>query len=359
MTSDGNHDIAPGYIQSSENDLDDENDEEFVDSNDDGESDEDDGNDNNRRRIIQNESEDYHDKKRLEDSIILQGSLYVNEEGRYIYSGTWTIERDVIEGKPQKRDAKDEKREDDKSNIKEKKKRKFKLKSKKQLHDESEGGSSQPAKTTLNLLTGGGNDDGGETREKPQSILFDGFFVTDETDAIQPHRKVKERDVEITFSRISNPPTRCTTNSSKDNGPMSKRRYQVDGRGGNEFGAFSIEGTYTPSQQHDEENNGKVGGRSIAHSLTCRKWYTPIIKPKKCHRGGDEYESDDDYEISGDEPDFEEVIGLQSEAGLSIEELRKKYYGGRESISEEVGNKGTANKRIKMMEDDDDDGCGF
>jgi len=361
MTSDGNHDIATGYMQLSDADIDDDDDEEFCDSNDEDESDDDDGYDNIKRGIIQNESEDDHDENTHKDDIILQGSLYVNEEGRYIYSGTWTMQRDLTEGKPQKRDAEDDKGEDDKNNNKEKKKRKFKLKSKKQLNDESEDGSKQAKKTSLLTLIGR-NDDGGESSDKPQSILFDGFFVTDETDTIQPHRKVKERDVEITFSRISNPPARggsSSTSTSRDDSLSSKRRYRVDGRGGNEFGAFSIEGTYTPCQQHDEEKKGEVGGMSISQSLTCRKWYTPIIKPKKRRLGGDEYGSDDDYEISGDEADFEEVIGLQSEAGMSIDELRKKYYGGGESLSGEDGINGTANKRSKVMEDDDDDGCGF
>jgi len=342
-------------------DDDDDDDEEFFDSNDEDESDDDDGNDKNKRGITQNDSEDDHIEKKHKDAIILQGSLYVNEEGRCIYSGTWTMQRDLKEGKQQTRGAEDDKGEDGKNNNKEKKKTKFKLKSKKQLNDESEDGSNQAKKTSLLTLIGR-NGDCGESSDKPQSILFDGFFVTDETDSIQPHRKVKERDVEITFSRILNPPARGSSNSTnRGDGLSSKRRYRVDGRGGNEFGAFSIEGTYTPCQQHDEEKKGEVGGMSMPQSLSCRKWYTPIIKPKKRRREEDEYGSDDDddYEISGDEADFEEVIGLQSEAGMSIEELRKKYYGGGETLNVEDGISSTANKRNKVMEDDDDDGCGF
>ena len=90
--------------------------------------------------------------------------------------------------------------------------------------------------------------------------------------------------------------------------------------------------------------------------MTCRKWYIPVVKPKKRRWDDDEGNgSEDDDEISGDETtNFDKIIGLQDEAGMSIEELRKKYYG-----EEENGNDPTVYKKSKLLDEDNDDGCGF
>jgi len=316
-------------------------DEEFIGESGDDEDDEADVDDGDR-----------NGKSKDKNGIILQGLIHMNDEGRYVYSGTWDMQQDTSVEKPGKSGLDGDKDKDDNStssnnndNSKnKKKKKKFKLKSKEQLKDES-------TKTTINLLTiENGDSATNETIDKPQSILFDGFFVTDETDKIQPHRKVKERDVEMTFSRISDPPTRGSSN--RDSDKLSTRRYRVEGKGANEFGSFSIEGSYTLHQENGSDKKEGV-------SLTCRKWYTPVVKPKKRRWGDAEgngsEEEDDDDEISGDEAtDFEEVIGLQDEAGMSIEELRKRYYGGGDD-----DNDSTVCKKSKLMDDDNDDGCGF
>jgi len=406
MRSDNNENRpCTKYMESSngDGDIDEDDDDEFID-----ESDDDD--DDNVNEDEDNEDNDYIDnddderrtgglKSSDEDvktkAVVLQGSLHLNEEERYVYSGTWTMQgteppskeeipKEAEEGVTNNGCDNNNNNNNNNNNKDKKKKRKFKLKSKLQLKDESNTGGSSSDATATNLLTTvlPHDDNNNNTiHEKPQSILFDGFFVTDETDTIQPHRRVKERDVEITFSRISNTPTRgstntnTNTNNSGNDMPASKRRYRVEGRGANEFGAFRIDGTYTPQQQHRPQDHGAgKGGRglalSVSQSLTCRKWYTPIIKPAKRRwdtaDGGnsEDYgyrdESDNHCEMSGDEaPDFEEVIGLQNEASMSIEDLRKMYYGGRQTTDNEDEHNQTDTKRCKFTEDDDDDGCGF
>ena len=62
-----------------------------------------------------------------------------------------------------------------------------------------------------------------------RTMLFDGFFFTPEEEG---HKKIKERDVEVTFSIKQD----------------KEEEFDVKGKGSNEFGAFSIDGNYTYSK---------------------------------------------------------------------------------------------------------------
>ena len=87
----------------------------------------------------------------------------------------------------------------------------------------------------------------------------------------------------------------------------------------------------------------------------------------------------DDHHLEG-KADYGEVNELYEDMGLSIEELRRKYYGGGGGAGEEEGkgeeeedgkmraadasaSSGTgtyaASKRMRRMDDSDDDECGF
>ena len=74
-----------------------------------------------------------------------------------------------------------------------------------------------------------------------------------------------------------------------------------------------------------------------------------------------DYDSEDNYEISGDDDeaaDITELIGLADDAELSVEELRKKYYGGDDDAhaAKKGENKQASVKRSKIVDEDDDDG---
>jgi len=366
------------------------------------------------------------------NDVVLHGSLYINEEGRLVYSGTWTMRRDLDKLQKDENNSKQEQelQESPSRSLKsssspspegkqatvldKQRKRKFKLKSKKQNNRNDRGGSECTAVVNLNnpLLMVSSDGDHGCNDEKEamkksekdlsqcsRTILFDGFFATDETDTIQPYRKVKERDVEVTFSLFNSSKSNNAQVAENNIGDVDvknyplKQRFQVKGRGSNEFGAFSVEGVYTPTTTpitpmtngKDQVVNGEgdnddkklvekkeveevVGEKgkisSSQQALICRKWYTPTIASKKRRQEQlhNKNWSEDDYEISGEDEgaDYEELVGLHEEADMSVEELRKRYYGG-ELIEGGKGGEGdneSARKKSKVIEDDCD-GCGF
>ena len=261
--------------------------------------------------------------KKDENYAVLSGNLILNEEGRLVYSGTWCMKKGLEENQ--------------RIDEVERKKTKFKLKSKQNL--KATGKVFDLANPLL-------------AEKKARTVLFDGFFTTDKTDAVQPHRKVKERDVELIFSQ-GVPMKKGEKDESK-----KEACFVVKGKGSNDFGAFSLEGIYCPKPE------GKVGG---SHPLTCSKRYGFASGSKR----GRDYDSEEDYEISGDEAaDMTELVGLADDNEMSVEELRKKYYGGTEEQQDkkeetkpkpnekEKDSKAPA-KRSKIMDEDDDDGCGF
>lgn len=134
--------------------------------------------------------------------------------------------------------------------------------------------------------------------EPASSVTLNGFFHADAADIVEPYRKIKERDVTMNFRKT---------------GPFS---YLVKGKGTNDFGMFRIEGTY----QAKPTNKDKI------HWLQCKKVY------------GSGEEEDDDEDISDEDDniaDEEELNGLEEDAQLSVEELRKKYQQAASNNDEE------------------------
>lgn len=258
-------------------------------------------------------------KHKDENYAVLDGSLSLNDEGRLVFSGLWCMKKDLKPTSALPDDA-----------SKEKKKTKFKLKSKQSF-------TGKKFSLANPLLAD----------NKPRTMIFDGFFTTDKTDTVQPHRKIKEKDVEITFSQgVKMRKASCDLGSEDKNKNSSSTEGDcivVKGKGTNEFGSFVLEGLYET-----------VSDSKQSQPLTCSKRY------KFVGSTNDDYDSEDDYEISGDEAaDLSELVGLADDAELSVEELRKKYYGGggADDSKEEV--KSPAAKKAKIIDDDDDDDCGF
>lgn len=328
-------------------------------------------------------------EEKEENYAILQGNLTINDEGKLIYSGTWSMKQQNNGATDSTNDGKD----NDSSSKKKKKKTKFKLKSKRIVQKKPNGDDGSCFTLTSPLSSEG----------KPRSILFDGFFTTDETDTIEPYRKIKERDIEMTFSAYCEESTSArikpaTTNSDdkdeeKTHTKLMKKKFRVNGKGCNDFGAFTIEGIFDPSikdsssadgesgTDHQEKGKRKdVGTTTVDTSipLICHKKYEVAEsqsnehKKRKRSRG---YDSEEDYDF-GDEGDeganYSELIGLHEEAELSVEELKKKYYGGSSNDDGDKekdagggdnnngGKNSSVHKRAKTDDDDDDDdGCGF
>jgi len=253
--------------------------------------------------------------KKNDNYAVLTGNLILNEEGRLVYSGTWCMKKDLNANQ--------------KIDEKEKKKTKFKLKSKQIL------GTSGKFDLTNPLLA----------EKKTRTILMDGFFTTDKTDLVQPHRKIKERDVELIFSQG------VPMKKGEKDDLKKEACFVVKGKGSNDFGAFSLEGIYCPKAKEQD---------TCSHPLIFSKRYGFTSGSKRVR----DYDSEDDHEISGDDDegaDFTELVGLVDDAELSVDELRKKYYGGdgdKESANKEEDKKALG-KRSKIVDEDDDDGCGF
>ena len=165
---------------------------------------------------------------------------------------------------------------------------------------------------------------------------MNGFFCTDHTDQVQPYRKIKERNITLSFS---------TKNRTSPKG-----QFQVKGNGCNEFGHFTLEGTYIPDIQNQK------------YWLQCNKQYGGISKT---------YDSDDSIDEEDDHgADVGELNDLEHDAEISVEELRKKYYNATNAKKDDDNDddkayKPPATKRQKVAnlppEDDeeDDDDCGF
>lgn len=198
------------------------------------------------------DDEEYERKKSAVNCPVLQGRLKLNEEGRLLYLGTWCMKHDLNASA---------------SAASINKKTTFKLKSIQPMSKFT------LAKPTLNT-----------------KVVMNGFFHTDHTDQIQPHRKIKEKGVTLEFTPDGN----------------NKNKYQVKGNGTNEFGAFALQGTYTPNE------------KAKTYWLQCEKFYGGIP----------EEESDDEIDSEDEQKDPQELDDLQDDAELTVEELQRKYYGG-------------------------------
>lgn len=287
----------------------------------------------------EDDDDDDEEEEEIKDDnyAILQGSLSYNDEGKLIYSGTWSMKNQVV-------DTADDDKTSTSKDKRKKKKTKFKLKSKRVLKEDSSTTSSNEFNLSNPLLADG----------KPRSILFDGFFTTDETDAIEPYRKIKERDVELTFSLY-----RGDVSNGKDG---ATKKFLVKGKGCNDFGTFAIYGVFDSSMKSNENEESES---TESYPFICSKKYggaEPDAKEVKKRRRGYDSEEEYDFGDDGDEgADYNELIGLHEEADMSVEELRKRYYGN--GGDTDRNEKESSSKRIKKAplgrDDEDDDGCGF
>mmetsp|Transcript_42599 Transcript_42599/g.129318 ORF Transcript_42599/g.129318 Transcript_42599/m.129318 type:complete len:361 (-) Transcript_42599:101-1183(-) len=294
---------------------------------------------------------------------ILDGTLHLNDDGdRVVYSGTWCMKKDFDKAKD---DGGGSSKDAEGSDKKKKKKTKFKLKSKQAVvAPESDGGGKAVPIFDLDNPTVTTASSVGEASEKEappkRTMLFDGFFFAAEEEG---HRKIKERDLELTF--VVEADSKAEDGSS-DAGDGQK--YRVRGRGTNEFGVFDIEGIYNAAAKKSGDSDGSKG-RSNPRPLLCTKRYQPAAassRSKSRWHAGACSDDDDDDEMNGDQgTDFNELIALNEEAHMSVEELRRRYYGGDADDKKEngvsEGSKGEPPaKKARIAEaESDDDGCGF
>ena len=261
-----------------------------------------------------------------ENYAVLDGKVLLNEEGRVSYVGTWQMkkDRDAAAAAAEFASGDDEEAGGKKSK---KKKQKFKLKSRQTM---STNGSSDGGPIFLLDNPTVSKKEDPQTIPSKRTMMFDGFFFTPEEEG---HRKIKEKDVEVTFSVVEGDPS----------------SFKVEGKGINDFGAFTIEGTY------------KSSGSEGSNPLVSNKEYVPV--------GGDDGDfddeaSDDDEMSDAEEAEYGELVALNEEANMSVEELRKRYYGGGggggdDDDDEEDAKKPAAKKSKVVADDSDDEACGF
>lgn len=280
---------------------------------DDEEEDEADFDPNNDDSYVSSSSDDAYDDEEDENGevsatiVTLSGSLTFGEEKHVIYSGTWHLLgcEDSMNST---------------ANT-------FQLKSNHKF-------------TTFDLS----NPTSGM---KSRTLLFHGVYATSKSEEGDEHRsKTKEKDVEITFTDVSQEAVSSPKPTPKDHGTSksintstSTKLFHVTGKGSNEYGPFRITGEYkvsiegsnteTPSKATQEREE------MICHNaLVCDKTY--IVKPKhrtKRSRHSEYLSDDDDSDSDGDGggADFEELAALHEEACMSVEELRRRYVDSNES----------------------------
>ena len=373
------------------------------------------------------DSSDDDDDDQEPDPVVLNGSIYLNDEGRIIYSGTWALQSQL--------------NEEDKdilgTKVSHRKHPKFKLKSQRRYHNNSSTTTLQqqpPAmsnnnelfdleRPTLSKLPRPTAEAGDGTAGEPQlptrrTICFDGFFIQPPVDGSTPEdddtpqagsnekdgtatnndgkrtsldqqhhsspqgKKIKERDIEIFITTTKN---NNDNNANSDNvlESVDGLLYHVSGRGYNEYGPFVLDGTYTlPNKPDNGSGSGGTSGSAAKARVKCNKTYgvgggdakttttrssgnavAARGKRSRRHTNDDDDSFDDDFD---EKADYGEVNELCEDAGLSIEELRRKYYGGgggggddgNEKDGDDGGGKISAVKRARLEESDDDE-CGF
>ena len=302
------------------------------------------------------------EEEAIVDPVVLNGTLYINDEGRIIISGTWCLQsqlnaesQDLMCMKPVIKHPK------------------FKLKSQDRVYGTSGPSSLSQSSTeekksrrsvlfdihrpTLSKLSTDSSNTDSSSIPTRRTMCFDGFFLQPspseaDTPAKQQDKKIKERDVEICFTTIDKSDTST---------------YNVVGRGYNEYGQFVLSnGTYTPPSadaisgtrakikvMKTYGSSGDTGGTKETRS--------GAVKRSRRHNDDDSF--DDDFD---EKADYGEVNELCEDAGLSIEELRAKYYGGGGGGDEDDDDDGggkvkAASPQMKRarLEEDDDDECGF
>jgi len=298
------------------------------------------------------------EEEAIVDPVVLNGTLYINDEGRIIISGTWCLQsqlvtesQDLMCTKPVIKHPK------------------FKLKSQDRVYGTSGPSSlSQSSneekksrrsvlfdihRPTLSKLPSTESDDNNSIPTR-RTMCFDGFFLQPpspseaDTPAKQQDKKIKERDVEICFTTIAN-------NTSTN----------VVGRGYNEYGQFVLSnGIYTPPSAGASGSRAKIKFMKTYGSsgdTNTKETRSGAVKRSRRHNDDDSF--DDDFD---EKADYGEVNELCEDAGLSIEELRAKYYGGGgggdgDDDDDGGGKVKAASPQMKRarLEEDDDDECGF
>lgn len=410
-----------------EDDDDDEFEEEgdFVDEEDEDDEDDENGFDDG------DDDEDEEFRAKEDDSIVLRGSLHLNDEGRVVYAGTWCMKREseaeskahLKQKTPAETSSKDTNQtpnvktatvadnDDRESPQKTKKKTKFKLKSKltfrdpntKNTHKDDHHASAPSALPIFDLAdpVGSGSPQKTTTTNGSKTLLFDGFFHAGEDEG---HRKVKERDVEITFTQIEShtskpsPDMSSPTSDELDHATKStassilleKKRpthFAVQGKGRNEFGPFQLKGTYNICDSASLNGNHAVASSSMStddshcaldddggktkygNTLVCGKYYNSAPPAKTLRRNrrrqGNKDDDDDDDDVipeghHDEETDFNELVALNEEAGMSVEELRKRYYGedneeAKKTVSHEHGSLKRSRRTSGAVEDEQED----
>ena len=301
------------------------------------------------------DEESSDEEEAIVDPVVLNGTLYINDEGRIIISGTWCLQsqlvtesQDLMCTKPVIKHPK------------------FKLKSQDRVYGTSgpsslSQSSNEEKKSRRSVLfdihrptlsklpSTDSNDNSIPTR---RTMCFDGFFLQppspseDDTPVKQQDKKIKERDVELCFTTGNDTST-----------------YNVLGRGYNEYGQFVLSnGIYTPpptdaiSGTRAKIKVMKTYGSSEESTKETR---SGAVKHSRRHNNDDSF--DDDFD---EKADYGEVNELCEDAGLSIEELRAKYYGGGgggDDGDDGGGKVKSASPQMKRarLEEDDDDECGF
>ena len=269
------------------------------------------------------DSDSSEEQEQEPDYAILDGSLSLNDEGRLMYSGMWSMKSDP-------------------NNFS-----KFKLRSKDIFHskeqlesdeklndDEKQEGPTKASPLLFDLYhpTQTKIESNGSTR---RTLLFDGFFFvkSNENNGAVDHKskgeKIKERDVEIFIQQNAD-------------------SYEVTGRGHNSYGPFVLEGKYTVPKTNQSpavmELHKTYGSGGSA-------------KGKRKNYDSDE-DVDEEYE---EKTGFAELIELTEDANLSVEELRKKYYGGgdEDTKDDETGGGGKMPSKKARLDESDDSDCGF
>lgn len=384
------------------------------------------------------------------DHAILTGTIYLSDEGRVVFSGTWCT-RSELDREDKEATAASASVLASSSPISKRTGRrrhpKFKLRSQEIYRgDEKECLSSKGdsnnkkrsgRKTALfdprrpTLSSESPRQDGEAVLPPRRTMVFDGFFfeasdenspqdgvATKENKHHHRHsngKKIRERDVEVFFSVVEDDEEGGNGTNSGDETNQSGSvkdgktpAFLIAGRGYNDFGPFILEGNYEPplatlpppaggDSTSANGGNGEKMPPPPTAAVVCRKRYGMGGHAKKRTRASDapslsspsqrqkqgntrgsvrphRLRDDEGVDDLGEGADFSELVELTEEAGLSIEELRRRYYGEGESKGgaasmmgngksgvdddDDGGGKLPAKKKPRVEESDDDE-CGF
>ena len=218
--------------------------------------------------------------------------------------------------------------------------------------------------------------------ERRSPILFDGYFIEPSSSSLSSsaNNNAKEGMNTKTVVTESNVTIYFSLDEMQFDNPT---RYDIDGSGSNEYGRFEINGSYYIPRGVGVNGGGGDGGGDNSGSVNnnhnqsspttvamasvwCTKTYNFNLGGGETSggrkRGGTKkikqgYDDDDDNDSDDDDfleekADFAEVGELYEDATMSIEDLRRKYYGT-------GGGGGTsANNGLKDDDEYDDDGGG-